>query len=134
MCRVELAARNKCWRATCTTSYAYNLVSQITSITYPSTTRVVVQNYDAIGRVCAIGASGSTCSTGTRSLNSPTYNAAAEPLSVTFGDNVQGAFTYNAHLQLSTLRYFKNSTEILNLAYDYTSGVSGNNGSMDERA
>jgi len=56
---------------------------------------VYVQNYDAIGRVCAIGASGSTCSTGTRSLNSPTYNAAAEPLSVTFGNNVQGAFTYN---------------------------------------
>ncbi|HET8888524.1 MAG TPA: RHS repeat-associated core domain-containing protein, partial [Candidatus Angelobacter sp.] len=113
-------------------SYAYNLASQITSITYPSTTRVVVQNYDAIGRVCAIGASGSTCTTGTRYLNSPTYNAAGEALSVTFGNSVQGAFTYNDHLQLSTLRYFKNSTEILNLAYDYTSGVSGNNGQIQK--
>jgi RHS repeat-associated protein len=113
-------------------SYAYNLASQITSITYPSTTRVVVQNYDAIGRVCAIGASGSTCTTGTRYLNSPTYNAAGEALSVTFGNNVLGNFTYNDHLQLSTLRYFKNSTEILNLAYDYTSGVSGNNGQIQK--
>ena len=113
-------------------SYAYNLAGQITSITYPSTTRVVVQNYDAIGRVCAIGASGSTCTTGTRYLNSPTYNAAGEALSVTFGNNVQGAFTYNDHLQLSTLRYFKSSTEILNLAYDYTSGVSGNNGQIQK--
>jgi hypothetical protein len=41
-------------------------------------------------------------------------------------------FTYNDHLQLATLRYFKNSTEILNLAYDYTSGVSGNNGQIQK--
>lgn len=53
-------------------------------------------------------------------------------MSVTFGNSVQGAFTYNDHLQLSTLRYFKNSTEILNLAYDYTSGVSGNNGQIQK--
>jgi len=112
-------------------SYAYNLASQITSITYPST-HVYVQNYDAIGRVCAIGASGSTCTTGTRYLYSPTYNAAGEALSVTFGNNVLGNFTYNDHLQLSTLRYFKGSTEILNLAYDYTSGVSGNNGQIQK--
>jgi RHS repeat-associated protein len=112
-------------------SYAYNLASQITSITYPST-HVVVQNYDAIGRVCAIGASGSTCTAGTRYLNSLTYNAAGEALSVTFGNNVLGNFTYNDHLQLSTLRYFKGSTEILNLAYDYTSGVSGNNGQIQK--
>lgn len=112
-------------------SYAYNLASQITSITYPST-HVVAQNYDAIGRVCAIGASGSTCTTGTQYLYSPTYNAAGEALSVTFGNNVQGAFTYNDHLQLSTLRYFNGSTEILNLGYDYTSGVSGNNGQIQK--
>src|ERR1044071_429949 len=112
-------------------SYAYNLASQITSITYPSN-HTAVQNYDAIGRVCAIGASGSTWTTGTRYLYSPTYNAAGEALSVTFGNNVQGNFTYNDHLQLSTLRYFKNSTEILNLAYDYTSGVSGNNGQIQK--
>jgi RHS repeat-associated protein len=111
--------------------YAYNLASEITSITYPSG-RVVLQNYDAIGRICAIGASGSTCTAGTRYLNSPVYNAAGETLSVTFGNSVQGAFTYNDHLQLSTLRYFKGSTEILNLGYDYTTGVPGNNGQIQK--
>ncbi len=112
-------------------TYAYNLTGEITSITYPSG-RVVLQNYDAIGRVCAIGASGSTCTAGTRYLNSPMYNAAGETLSVTFGNSVQGAFTYNDHLQLSTLRYFKGSTEILNLGYDYTTGVPGNNGQIQK--
>jgi RHS repeat-associated protein len=111
--------------------YTYNLAGEITSITYPSG-RVVLQNYDAIGRVCAIGASGSTCTTGTRYLNSPTYNAAGETMSVTFGNSVQGSFTYNDHLQLSTLRYFKGTSEILNLGYDYTTGVPGNNGQIQK--
>lgn len=93
---------------------------------------MVLQNYDAIGRVCAIGASGSTCTAGTRYLNSPTYNAAGEALSVTFGNSVQGAFTYNDHLQLATLRYFKGTSEILNLGYDYTTGVPGNNGQIQK--
>jgi RHS repeat-associated protein len=52
-------------------------------------------------------------------------------MSVTFGNSVQGAFTYNDHLQLSTLRYFKGTSEILNLGYDYTTtGVPGNNGQI----
>jgi RHS repeat-associated protein len=109
--------------------YAYNLASEITSITYPSG-RVVLQNYDTIGRVCAIGASGSTCTAGTRYMNSLTYNAAGETLGLTLGNGAQGAFTYNDHLQLASLRYFKGSTEILNLAYDYTSGISGNDGQI----
>ncbi len=111
--------------------YGYNLAGEITSITYPSG-RVVLQNYDAIGRVCAIGASGSTCTTGTQYLTSPTYNAAGETLSLTLGNGVQGAFTYNDHLQMSALRYFKGSAEILNLGYDYTTSVPGNNGQIQK--
>jgi RHS repeat-associated protein len=110
-------------------SYAYNLASQITSITYPSTTRVITQSYDAIGRVCSIGASGATCTSGTRYLTSPNYNAAGETLGFTLGNNVQGNFTYNDHLQLATLRYFKSgvNTDVLNLSYDYTSTAQPNN-------
>src|SRR5262249_30048163 len=47
-----------------TTNYSYNLGNELTQITYPSG-RVVLQNVDAIGRLCSVGASGSTCSTGT---------------------------------------------------------------------
>jgi RHS repeat-associated protein len=111
--------------------YAYNLAGRISSITYPSG-RVVLQNFDAIGRPCAVGASGSTCTTGTRYLNSLTYNAAGETLSFALGNGVQASFTYNDHLQLSTLRYFKGSSEILNLAYDYTTGVTGDNGQIQK--
>ena len=112
--------------------YAYNLASQITSITYPST-HVVVQTYDAIGRLCSIGASGSACTAGTRYLSGLTYNAAGEALGLTMGNGVQGNFTYNDHLQLATLRYFKSgqSTDILNLGYDCTSATQQyNNGQI----
>ena len=109
--------------------YAYNLASDLSSITYPSN-RVVTQNYDAMGRLCAVGASGSTCTTGTTYLNGLTYNAAGETLGLTMGNGVQGTFSYNDHLQVATLRYFKGSTDMLNLAYDYTTGVPGNNGQI----
>jgi RHS repeat-associated protein len=109
-------------------TYAYNLASQLASITYPSG-RVVVQTYDAVGRLCSIGASGSSCTSGTRYATSLTYNAAGETLGLTMGNGVQGAFTYNDHLQLATLRYFKGATspDILNLTYDYTSAAQPNN-------
>ena len=108
--------------------YAYNLAGQLASITYPSG-HVVAQNYDAIGRLCSIGASGSTCTSGTQYLNNLTYNAAGEALGLTMGNGVQGAFTYNDHLQLASLRYFKSgaSPDILNLGYDYTSAAQPNN-------
>jgi hypothetical protein len=49
------------------------------------------------------------------------------------GNQVQGAFTYNDHLQLASLRYFKSGVaqDVLNLAYDYTStGQPNNNGQI----
>src|SRR5262249_29308361 len=69
-------------------NYAYNLAGQLASMTYPSG-RVVTQNYDAIGRICSVGASGATCTSGTRYLTGSTYNAAGETLGFTLGNNVQ---------------------------------------------
>jgi RHS repeat-associated protein len=105
---------------TYTTQYSYNLANQLTSITYP-TGRVVAQNVDNIGRLSSI-ASG-----GTNYLSGLSYNAAGETLALTLGNNVQGVFGYNDHLQVSSLRYFKSgsSTDILNLGYDYGSNNNG---------
>jgi len=103
--------------------YAYNLAGQLSSITYP-TGRAVAQNVDAIGRLSSV-ADGSTTY-----LSGLSYNAAGEALALSMGNGVQGSFGYNDHLQTSTLRYFKGSTDILNLAYDYTTGVPGNNGQI----
>jgi RHS repeat-associated protein len=113
---------------TYTTQYAYNLASEITSVTYPSN-HVAVQTYDAIGRLCSIGVSGSTCTSGTRYMSGLTFNSAGEVLGLTMGNGVQGAFTYNDHLQLASLRYFKTgvSPDMLNVTYDYTSAVQQNN-------
>jgi RHS repeat-associated protein len=112
--------------ATYNIQYAYNLASQLSSITYPSN-RVVTQNYDTIGRTSSVADSAATY------LNSLSYNAAGETLGLTMGNGVQGTFTYNDHAQLSTLRYFKSgaASDVLNLAYDYTTAsVAGNNGQI----
>ncbi len=108
------------------TQYGYNLASQLTSITYP-TGRLVTQNVDAIGRLSSISDSSPTTY-----LNNLSYNAAGETLALTLGNQVQGAFTYNDHLQISSLRYFKTgaSSDALNLSYDYTTGAPGNNGQI----
>lgn len=117
---------------TYTLQYVYNLAGEITSTTYPSG-RVVVRTYDAIGRPCSVGSAGSTCTSGSTFLNNLTYNAAGETLGLTLGNNVQGMFTYNDHLQLTSMRYFKSGTspDILNLSYDYTSAAQpANNGTV----
>jgi RHS repeat-associated protein len=100
--------------------YGYNLASQLASMTYP-TGRVVTQNVDAIGRLTSISDGSGTY------LSGLSYNAAGETLGLTLGNGVQGAFSYNDHLQISTLRYFKtgNSSDMLNLGYDYGSSNNG---------
>jgi RHS repeat-associated protein len=105
-----------------TTQYGYNLLGQLNQITYPSG-RIVAQNYDGLGRMASI-ASGNTTY-----LSGLSYNAAGETLGLTMGNGVQGAFTYNDHLQLASLRYFKTglSPDPLNLSYDYTSTAQPNN-------
>lgn len=105
------------------TQYTYNLASQLGSVIYPSG-RVVTQSYDALGRTASISDSSATY------LSGLSYNAAYQTLALTLGNGVQGTFTYNDHLQLSTLRYFKGSNDFLNLAYDYTTGVLGDNGQI----
>jgi RHS repeat-associated protein len=104
-------------------TYAYNAADQVTSITYP-TSRIVSQNFDALGRMQSIASGGTTY----LAINS--YNSAMQPIAVTYGNQVQGAFHFNDHLQIDTLRYYKTgaASDILNLSYDYTTGVSGNNG------
>ena len=100
--------------------YGYNPLNQVTSITYPSG-RIISQGYDAIGRPS------STSSGGTTYLAVSAYNADNQPLNTLFGNGVQGSFTYNDHLQLSTLRYNlpSASTDVLNLADDYGTTNNG---------
>ena len=104
------------------TQYTYNLLGQLATITYPSN-HVVTQNYDNIGRTASVLFGGTTY------LSGLSYNAAGETLGFTMGNQVQGAFTYNDHLQLASLRYFKSGStqDVLNLGYDYTSTAQPNN-------
>ena len=104
--------------------YAYNAAGEVASITYP-TNRVVNQTYDGIGRLSSVCDGASGC-TGTTYLSNITYNGAFEPKSFNYGNNDLAAFTYNDHLQISSVRYYRtgSSSDILNLTYDY--GTSNN--------
>jgi RHS repeat-associated protein len=84
---------------------------------------VVTQNYDNVGRIASI-ADGQTTY-----LSGLSYNAAGETLGMTMGNSVNSLFTYNDHLQLQSLRYFKTGAaqDVLNLGYDYTSATQANN-------
>jgi YD repeat-containing protein len=114
---------------TYTTQYAYNSAGELTQITYPSG-RVVQQAYDAVGRLCTVGNSGSTCSTGTTFASGFAYNTAFQITGFNYGNGVAAAFGYSPdRLQLTSLAYTKNTTTLLSLAYAYTQN-GGNNGQI----
>jgi len=122
---------------TYTTGYAYNLAGELSSITYPST-RVVQQSFDTIGRLCAVGNTGSTCSSGTTFASGYSYNAAFQVTGFNYGNGVAAAFGYTAdRLLLQSLAYTKGSTALFSTNYWYKtdstncpSAASGNNGQI----
>ncbi len=122
---------------TYTTGYAYNLAGELSSITYPSS-RVVQQSFDTIGRLCAVGASGSTCSSGTTYATGYAYNAAFQVTGFNYGNGVAATFGYAPdRLLLQSLAYTKGSSTLFSTNYWYKtdatncpSGASGNNGQI----
>lgn len=122
---------------TYTTGYQYNLAGELTQITYPSG-RVVVQNYDSIGRLCAVGASGSTCSSGTTYASGFSYNPSFQVTGFNYGNGVTAGFGYTPdRLLLQSLAYTKGSSTLFSADYWYKtdstncpSGTAGNNGQI----
>jgi RHS repeat-associated protein len=102
------------------TSYAYNLASELTQITYPSN-RVVQQTYDAIGRLCAVAGTASNCTTYTSPFASGFgYNTAGMVTGFNYGNSVAASFGYTADtLQLQSLSYAKSGATLLALNYYY---------------
>jgi RHS repeat-associated protein len=120
---------------TYTSSYSYNLASELASLTYPST-RVVQQSYDAIGRLCAIAGQTSGCSTMTNPYASGFgYNTAFEPTGFQYGNGLYASFGFSPdRLQLNCLDYSPTNrngtcthdgTTKLGLTYAY--GSAGSN-------
>jgi RHS repeat-associated protein len=106
-------------------NYAYNLSNELDQITYPSG-RIVAQSYDAIGRLCAVGASGSSCTAGTFYANSFTYSAAQQATGFNYGNGVAASFGYSSdRLQLTSVAYAKSGTTLFGLSYSY--GTSDSN-------
>ena len=124
---------------TYTTSYLYDAAGDLTQITYPSG-RVVQQSYNAIGQLCAVAASTTTCG----SSSSPyatgySYNAAGQVTGFNYGNGVAGNFSYTGNRsQLASLSYTKSGSTLFSQNYFYqydgsncAAGAPGNNGEID---
>lgn len=99
--------------------YAYNLSGELSSMTYPSG-RVVQENYDAIGRLCAVGSGGATCTTGTNYVSGFAYNTASQVTGFNYGNGVAATVTYSAdRLQMQGLSYAKGAQTLASWSYWY---------------
>ena len=123
---------------TYTTSYAYNLSNELTSITYPSG-RVVEQSVDAIGRLCEVAPQTAGCGTAASPYATAfAYSAASEITGFNYGNGVTAAFTYSPdRLQLTGLSYAKGNQTLFGLNYYYKldstncpTGQTSNNGQI----
>jgi RHS repeat-associated protein len=113
---------------TYSTSYAYNLGNELSQITYPSG-RVVVESYDTIGRLCAVGTSGSTCTSGTAYAYSFGYNTAQQLTGFHYGNNMIASYGYSPdRLQLTSLSHGPSGTAYFALSYTY--GATGSNNGL----
>jgi RHS repeat-associated protein len=118
-----------------TTSYVYNLASQLTQITYPSG-RVVQQSVDAIGRLCEIAPSTTGC--GTASSPYATgfgFNTASQLTGFKYGNGLYASFGFSPdRLQLTCLDYSTtnrsscahDSATKFGLTYSYPASPSNN--------
>jgi RHS repeat-associated protein len=109
------------------TSYAYNFANELSQVTYPSG-RVVVESYDTIGRLCAVGTSGSTCTTGVYAYSFG-YNTAQQVTGFHYGNNMIASYGYSPdRLQLTSLSHGPSGTAYFALGYTY--GAAGSNNGL----
>jgi RHS repeat-associated protein len=103
------------WK-TYTTSYEYNLGSQLSKMIYPSGQQVAV-NHDNIGRTQSL-----TYNPGDTSgyLTGMGYNIAGQVTGLTLGNGVVENYGYDANrLQLTTQTAVKGATSLMNLTHSY---------------
>jgi RHS repeat-associated protein len=111
---------------TYTTSYEYNAINQVKSVTYPSLKKVQA-TYDSRGRLNKLDKYSGTQIQSTY-LSGMLYNTAGQVTDYTFGNTVAEHFDYSAdRLQLTKQTATKSSNILLRLNYNYqaAAGESG---------
>lgn len=121
--------------------YQYLSGGDVKQITYPSG-RIVQQAYNAVGQLCEIAPTASTCSDSTYYAGGFSYNAPGKLLGYTYGNGVTAQFTYSpTRTQLTSLSYAKASSTYFSLQYSYqqtspyspncTAGTTADNGAIE---
>jgi RHS repeat-associated protein len=114
-----------------TTGYQYNLAGGMTSEIYPSG-RVITTGYDSAGRLASV--TGQKSGEPNKTYSSQfTYTPHGAIASVTLGNNLVEATTFNGRLQPTFIKLgtTPNPTSVLQLGDEYTSECqTGNNGNV----
>jgi RHS repeat-associated protein len=123
---------------TYTMSYALNLAGELTQVTYPSG-RVIQQSVDAIGRVCEIASSTTTCGSAANPYATGYgYNSAGQVTGFKYGNGIFASLGFSPdRLQINCLDYSTtnrngtcthDSTTKFGLGYSF--GTAGSNNGM----
>jgi RHS repeat-associated protein len=120
---------------TYTTGYSYNLAGELTQITYPSG-RIIQQSVNAIGQLCEVATSTTSCGTATTPYATGfAYSPAGQATGFKYGNGVFASLGFSGdRLQLTCLDYSTtnrnnscthDSTTKFGLNYSY--GTAGSN-------
>lgn len=114
---------------TYTTKYQFNILGELTQITYPSN-HVVYRSYDTIGRLCEVAgaAISGNCGTATTPYASGfSYNTAQEMTGFNYGNGVAASFGYSSdRLQMTSRSYAKSGTTLFGLTYAFPASPNNN--------
>jgi RHS repeat-associated protein len=122
--------------STYTTSYAYNLAGQLTTLTYPSG-RVVQESVDPIGRLCEVAPSTTGCGTASSPFATGlAYSTAGQMTGFKYGNGIYASFGFSStRLQLNCIDYsttnrsgncMHDSTTKFGLSYSYPTAPNNN--------
>ena len=103
---------------TLATSYHYNSVDQVDSITYPSG-RVVEFSFDALGRPNALAAKANVGATATSLISNITYKPFGPPNSMDFSNGLSRNLSFDTDYRITGIDVSDGTSSVQNLSYQY---------------
>lgn len=121
---------SNCGTSAFKTYYAYDLVGNLTSVTYPSG-RVVTYSFTPSNALSAVN----FASYGASSVNYPyesipSHYPTLDPATITYGNGLTDTVALNSRLQRNLYQLAAGSQNLMKRSYNYYNGSSQNNGNL----
>ena len=103
---------------TLATTYHYNSVDQVDSITYPSG-RIVEFSFDALGRPSGVAAKANAGATATSLISNITYKAFGPPSSMDFANGLSRNLSFDTDYRITGIDVSDGTSPVQSLSYEY---------------